>query len=72
MLTEQTQRDHNEAAHERLAQIRKLLLCREGKEAEAVSHLNEQYRLVRAELDQIEKEQAEEEAEALSEYARRG
>lgn len=77
MLTEKAQRDHD--AHQRLDTIRALLAtlppafhCRPGAEVGAVMFLAQQYVVVREELDRIEKEQADEEAEALSEYARRG
>lgn len=78
MLTEQTQRDHDEAAHGRLAEIRAVLnglggvmQCAPGSEVEAVKFLAQQYRLIHAALDQIEHEADQEEAEALSEYRSR-
>lgn len=70
MLTEQAQRDHD--AHQRLDAIRALLATlppafhsKPGAEAGAVMFLAQQYVVVREELDRIEKEQAQEEAEAF-------
>lgn len=65
MLLEQTQRDHDEAAHDRLASIRMLLGCEPGEEAARVEHLATQYRLCRERLDEIEREAAGDEVEQI-------
>lgn len=41
MNTEQTQRDHDEAAHERLWEIRKFLGCQPGEEVAALRRLHQ-------------------------------
>lgn len=68
MTTQLTQRGHDEAAHERLAEIRKTISCEEGREAAMVRYLYDQYQLVVERLNQIEREAAEEEAEIAGRY----
>lgn len=68
MLLEQTQRDHDEAAHDRLAAIRAILKCEIGEEAARVEHLHRQYTLVHEALDRVERQAAEDEAEQIGQF----
>lgn len=64
-MLQQTQRDHDEAAHDRLAAIRAIMKCEPGEEAACVEHLVTQYRLCREQIDRIEREAAEEEHQQI-------